>query len=153
MIAFASFERDLIRERTGEGRKRAMAAGVHFGPKFKLSDYQRAEALKRRAAGEESLAAIGQSYGGICGDDIAACMTVRTLLAVVVAGVLAVPAMAAEIRPDPNKTGGSVEYHTPVQVCGHSSERRHFSNALRDEVLHRTGYRLPSWQRYRPAVA
>ena len=62
-------------------------------------------------------------------------MTVRTLLAVVVAGVLAVPAMAAEIRPDPNKTGGSVEYHTPVQVCGHSSEHRHFSNALRDEVL------------------
>ena len=42
-------------------------------------------------------------------------MTVRTLLAVVVAGVLAVPAMAAEIRPDPNKTGGSVEYHTPVR--------------------------------------
>ena len=61
LAAFASFERDLIRERTGEGRKRAMAAGVHFGPKFKLSDYQRAEALKRRAAGEE-LAAIGQSY-------------------------------------------------------------------------------------------
>ena len=59
LAAFASFERDLIRERTGEGRKRAMA----FGPKFKLSDYQRAEALKRRAAGEESLAAIGQSYG------------------------------------------------------------------------------------------
>ena len=66
-------------------------------------------------------------------------MTVRTLLAVVVAGVLAVPAMAAEIRPDPNKTGGSVEYHTPVQVCGHSSEHRHFSNALRDEVLQRYG--------------
>ena len=46
---------------------------------------------------------------------------------------------AAEIRPDPNKTGGSVEYHTPVQVCGHSSEHRHFSNALRDEVLRRYG--------------
>jgi DNA invertase Pin-like site-specific DNA recombinase len=39
LAAFASFERDLIRERTGEGRKRAMAAGVHFGPKFKVSDY------------------------------------------------------------------------------------------------------------------
>jgi len=36
------------------------------------------------------------------------------LLAVAVAAVLALPAMAAEIRPDPNKTGGSVEYHTPV---------------------------------------
>jgi hypothetical protein len=61
------------------------------------------------------------------------------LLAVAVAAVLALPAMAAEIRPDPNKTGGSVEYHTPVQVCGHSSEHRHFSNALRDEVLARYG--------------
>ena len=61
------------------------------------------------------------------------------LLAVAVAAVLALPAMAAEIRPDPNKTGGSVEYHTPEQVCGHSSEHRHFSNALRDEVLARYG--------------
>jgi DNA invertase Pin-like site-specific DNA recombinase len=34
----------LIRERTSEGRKRAMAAGVKFGRKRKLSDYQRAEA-------------------------------------------------------------------------------------------------------------
>jgi DNA invertase Pin-like site-specific DNA recombinase len=63
LAAIAEFERELIRERTGEGRKRAMAAGVHFGPKFKLSNYQRAEALKRRATGAETLAAIGQSYG------------------------------------------------------------------------------------------
>jgi hypothetical protein len=33
--------RDLIRERTGEGRKRAMAEGVKFGRKRKLSEYQR----------------------------------------------------------------------------------------------------------------
>jgi DNA invertase Pin-like site-specific DNA recombinase len=51
-----------IRERTGEGRKRAMAAGVKFGRKRKLSDYQRAEAVKRRAAGEK-LASIAKSYG------------------------------------------------------------------------------------------
>ena len=63
LAAIAEFERHLIRERTGDGRKRAMAAGVHFGPKFKLSDYQRAEALKRRAAGEELLTKIGESYG------------------------------------------------------------------------------------------
>jgi DNA invertase Pin-like site-specific DNA recombinase len=63
LAAIAEFERDLIRERTGDGRKRAMAAGIHFGPKLKLSAYQRAEALKRRAAGEESLSVIGQSYG------------------------------------------------------------------------------------------
>jgi len=42
-------------------RKRAMANGVKFGRKPKLSDYQRAEALKRRAAGE-TLASIAKSY-------------------------------------------------------------------------------------------
>jgi DNA invertase Pin-like site-specific DNA recombinase len=42
----ANFERDLIRERTGEGRKRAMANGIKFGRKRKLSDYQWAEAIK-----------------------------------------------------------------------------------------------------------
>ena len=52
LAAIAEFERDLIRERTGEGRKRAIANGVRFGRKPKLSPYQRGEALKRRAAGE-----------------------------------------------------------------------------------------------------
>jgi DNA invertase Pin-like site-specific DNA recombinase len=41
LAAIAEFERDLIKERTGEGRKRAQAAGVQFGRKRKLSDYQR----------------------------------------------------------------------------------------------------------------
>jgi hypothetical protein len=59
--SLAVFERELIRERTGEGRKRAMASGVKFGRKPKLSDYQRAEAIKRRAAGE-TLASIAKSY-------------------------------------------------------------------------------------------
>jgi DNA invertase Pin-like site-specific DNA recombinase len=62
LAAIASFERDLIRERTSEGRKRAMAEGKRFGRKPKLSDFQRKEALKRRAAGE-TLTAIAQSYG------------------------------------------------------------------------------------------
>jgi DNA invertase Pin-like site-specific DNA recombinase len=61
LAAIAEFERELIRERTGEGRKRAMAAGVKFGRKRKLSEHQRAEALKRRAAGE-TLASIAKSY-------------------------------------------------------------------------------------------
>jgi DNA invertase Pin-like site-specific DNA recombinase len=52
LAAIASFERDLIRERTSEGRKRAMAEGRMFGRKPKLTPHQRAEALKRRAAGE-----------------------------------------------------------------------------------------------------
>jgi DNA invertase Pin-like site-specific DNA recombinase len=62
LAAIADFERDLIRERTGDGRKRAMANGVKFGRKRKLSDYQRAEAIKRRGDGE-SLTSIARSYG------------------------------------------------------------------------------------------
>ena len=58
LASIAEFERELIRERTGEGRKRAMAAGV----KRKLSDYQRKEAIRRRNAGE-TLSAIAKSYG------------------------------------------------------------------------------------------
>jgi DNA invertase Pin-like site-specific DNA recombinase len=61
LAAIAEFERDLIKERTGEGRKRAMANGVKFGRKPKLSEYQRKEAIKRRAAGE-TLAEIAKSY-------------------------------------------------------------------------------------------
>ena len=51
-VAIAAFERDLIAERTGEGRKRALAKGIKFGRKPKLSDYQRQEAIRRRKAGE-----------------------------------------------------------------------------------------------------
>jgi DNA invertase Pin-like site-specific DNA recombinase len=61
LAAIAEFERELIRERTGEGRKRAMANGVKFGRKRKLSDFQRQEAIKRRAAGER-LVDIANSY-------------------------------------------------------------------------------------------
>jgi DNA invertase Pin-like site-specific DNA recombinase len=61
LAAIAEFERELIKERTGEGRKRAQAAGIKFGRKPKLSEYQRKEAIKRRAAGE-TLAEIAKSY-------------------------------------------------------------------------------------------
>jgi DNA invertase Pin-like site-specific DNA recombinase len=61
LAAIAEFERGLIRERTGEGRRQAMANGVKFGRKRKLSEYQRAEAVKRRAAGE-TLASIASRY-------------------------------------------------------------------------------------------
>jgi DNA invertase Pin-like site-specific DNA recombinase len=62
LAAIAEFESDLIRERTGEGRKRAQAAGVKFGRKPKLSDFQRKEAIKRRAKGDETLAEIAKTY-------------------------------------------------------------------------------------------
>jgi|SRR5215472_3972244 len=58
----AEFERELIRARTDEGRKRAQARGVRFGRKPKLSAFQIAEAMQRREAGEP-LTDIGRSYG------------------------------------------------------------------------------------------
>jgi DNA invertase Pin-like site-specific DNA recombinase len=58
----AEFERELIRQRTGEGRQRAMAAGIRFGRKPKLTEYQRQEAVRRRANGEV-LAQIAKTYG------------------------------------------------------------------------------------------
>jgi DNA invertase Pin-like site-specific DNA recombinase len=57
----AEFERELIRARTDEGRKRAQARGVRFGRKLKLTSHQRQEALARRAAGEP-LVDIARSY-------------------------------------------------------------------------------------------
>ena len=56
LAAIVEFERKLIRERTGEGRKRAVGNGARFGRKPKLSDFQREEGLARR------LAAIAKGY-------------------------------------------------------------------------------------------
>jgi DNA invertase Pin-like site-specific DNA recombinase len=47
--ALAEYERSLIIARTSEGRQRALANGVRFGRPRKLSDYQIAEATKRRS--------------------------------------------------------------------------------------------------------
>jgi DNA invertase Pin-like site-specific DNA recombinase len=58
----AEFERELIRARTGEGRKRAKERGVQMGRRPKLTDHQRKEAIKRRERGTETLAEIGRSY-------------------------------------------------------------------------------------------
>src|SRR5262244_3077561 len=48
----AEFERELIRTRTGEGRKRAKARGVRFGRPAALTPHQRQEAIQRLAQGE-----------------------------------------------------------------------------------------------------
>jgi DNA invertase Pin-like site-specific DNA recombinase len=58
----AEFERELIRARTGEGRKRAQEHGVRFGRPRKLTPFQRKEALARLDAGETQ-ADIARSYG------------------------------------------------------------------------------------------
>jgi DNA invertase Pin-like site-specific DNA recombinase len=57
----AEFERELIRARTGEGRKRAKERGVRFGRPPKLTPHQRAEALQRLANGETQ-ADIARTY-------------------------------------------------------------------------------------------
>jgi len=57
----AEFERELIKARTDDGRKRAMARGVRFGRKVKLTPHQIAEAIRRGDAGE-ALTEIARSY-------------------------------------------------------------------------------------------
>ena len=57
----AEFERELIKARTGEGRKRAKANGIRFGRKPKLTEHQRQEALERRRLGEACVD-IARSY-------------------------------------------------------------------------------------------
>lgn len=62
LAAIAEFERELTLSRVHEGRKRAVAAGVKFGPKFKLDTLQKREALNRLQAGE-SLSLVARTYG------------------------------------------------------------------------------------------
>jgi DNA invertase Pin-like site-specific DNA recombinase len=57
----AEFERSLILARCNEGRTRAMASGVQFGRKHKLTPHQKQEAKRRREAGE-TLMDVARSY-------------------------------------------------------------------------------------------
>ena len=58
----AEFERSLISERTSEGRARARKAGKHLGRPFKLTPFQREQALKMRREGQDN-AAIARILG------------------------------------------------------------------------------------------
>jgi DNA invertase Pin-like site-specific DNA recombinase len=58
----AEFERELIRARTGDGRARAKARGVHMGRPPKLNRHQQHEAIERRAAGD-TLTDIARTFG------------------------------------------------------------------------------------------
>ncbi len=57
----AEFERDLIRQRTTEGRERAKVRGVKMGRKPKLAPHQQQEARRRLAAGD-TVRDIARSY-------------------------------------------------------------------------------------------
>jgi DNA invertase Pin-like site-specific DNA recombinase len=58
----AEFERELIRARTGEGRARAKAKGIHTGRPSKLNQHQRQEAIERLERGD-TLMDIARTYG------------------------------------------------------------------------------------------
>jgi DNA invertase Pin-like site-specific DNA recombinase len=58
----AEFERDLIRSRTGEGRTRAKARGVHMGRPPKLTPHQRSEALQALASGTATQADLVRRF-------------------------------------------------------------------------------------------
>ena len=58
----AEFERELIRARTGEGRARAKARGVHMGRPPKLTPHQKREALKALAEGAATQADLARRF-------------------------------------------------------------------------------------------
>jgi DNA invertase Pin-like site-specific DNA recombinase len=61
--SLAEFERELVRARTGEGRKRAQERGVKFGRPRKLTAHHRQEAISRLSAGETQ-ADVARTYNG-----------------------------------------------------------------------------------------
>ena len=58
----ADFESDLIRARTGEGRKPAKERGVHMGRPPKLTTHQKRDALKALADGTASQADLARRF-------------------------------------------------------------------------------------------
>ena len=58
----AEFERKLIRARTTEGGRRAVARGMKLGGRPKLTPHQMTEALRRRDRGDESVREIARNY-------------------------------------------------------------------------------------------
>ena len=62
LSALAEDERERIANRAQEGRAAAVARGVKFGPKPKLTEHQRTVAMDRLAAGE-SCRAIARDMG------------------------------------------------------------------------------------------
>jgi DNA invertase Pin-like site-specific DNA recombinase len=62
LTVLGGLERELIRARTAEGCERAKSAGVYMGRHPILTEHQRADAQKRRAAGRETIGQIARSY-------------------------------------------------------------------------------------------
>ena len=62
LLMLASWERDLLRERTMEGLERARAAGRRPGPKPKL-DTEQEEAVRAAVAVGQTVSAVARSFG------------------------------------------------------------------------------------------
>ena len=62
----AEFERELIRARTGEGRKRTMERGASFSRPHKLTPHHRQEALARLSAGVRAKQTYAVDPATIC---------------------------------------------------------------------------------------
>jgi DNA invertase Pin-like site-specific DNA recombinase len=62
LCGLAEFERDLIRARTGEGRERAKARGVHMRRPSALTRHQREEALRDLAKGNATQADLARRF-------------------------------------------------------------------------------------------
>lgn len=60
---FAQLERDLIYDRTKEGRDRAKAEGKHMGRPPKLADADRASIKKSLQTGATTVSALARKYG------------------------------------------------------------------------------------------
>jgi DNA invertase Pin-like site-specific DNA recombinase len=63
LAAIGEFERGLIRERSREGRDRAIARGVSFGVRAKLSDEETEEKVRLFETDELSKRDISEIYG------------------------------------------------------------------------------------------
>jgi DNA invertase Pin-like site-specific DNA recombinase len=63
LVGLVEFEAELLRARTGEGRKRAKARGVHLGRRPTLTPHQRADALQALSAGTVSQADLARRFG------------------------------------------------------------------------------------------
>ena len=58
----AEFERELIKARTGEGRRRAEQRGVHMGRPAKLTRHQQEEALEAVSVGSATQADLARRF-------------------------------------------------------------------------------------------
>ena len=106
----AEFERDLIRLRTGEGRTRAKARGVHMGRPPKLTPAQHREGLQALATGEATQADLVRRFN-------VSKSTISRLAEK--AGALAAPAPVRRIDADTERAAraflGQIERRYPVR--------------------------------------